>query len=70
MRPSAGGREGDWLIRQDLAVPERRAWGTPQKLVETFVGGLAEENTLREARGHLSTKKEKQEGEGVGWKGR
>ena len=66
MRPSARGREGDWLIRQNLTVSERRAWGTPQKLMETFVGGLAEENTLREAHEHLSTKKEKQEGEGGG----
>lgn len=70
MRPSARGREGDWLIRQNLTVSERRAWGTPQKLMETFVGGLAEENTLREAHEHLSTKKEKQEGEGGGVEGK
>ena len=70
MRPSARGREGDWLIRQNLTVSERRAWGTPQKLMETFVGGLAEENTLWEAHEHLSTKKEKQEGEGGGVEGK
>ena len=34
------------------------------------MGGLAEENTLREAHEHLSTKKEKQEGEGGGVEGK
>lgn len=36
--------------------------GSPQKLMGTIVGGLAKENALQEACGHISTKKEKQEG--------
>lgn len=36
--------------------------GDPSSFVETFVGGLAEENTLREARGHLSKEKKSRRG--------
>lgn len=59
MRPSGSGREGDRLIRQKLTIIEWRAWGTPQKLMWTIVEGLAKENTLQEACGHISTKNEK-----------
>lgn len=67
MRPSAGVQR--WLaIRHGPGSPREKGMGDPQKLVETScVVRLAEEVTLRS--GHLSTKKEKQEGEGVGWKG-
>lgn len=40
------------------------AWGPLGNSWETFVGGLAEEEHTLRVPGHLSTKKEKQEGEG------